>query len=70
LIIIDDSTSKQSIGEWPPFPDTSEALKYLSQHYKLVALSNIDRSSFSKSEALVSESLREKEKSREQGREL
>eukprot|EP01102_Stenamoeba_stenopodia_P006556 TRINITY_DN1808_c0_g1_i1.p1 TRINITY_DN1808_c0_g1~~TRINITY_DN1808_c0_g1_i1.p1 ORF type:complete len:283 (+),score=73.41 TRINITY_DN1808_c0_g1_i1:108-851(+) len=43
----------KSIGEWPPFPDTPDALRYLSQHYKLVALSNIDRSSFAMSEALM-----------------
>eukprot|EP01102_Stenamoeba_stenopodia_P006557 TRINITY_DN1808_c0_g1_i2.p1 TRINITY_DN1808_c0_g1~~TRINITY_DN1808_c0_g1_i2.p1 ORF type:complete len:242 (+),score=48.03 TRINITY_DN1808_c0_g1_i2:108-728(+) len=43
----------KSIGEWPPFPDTPDALRYLSQHYKLVALSNIDRSSFAMSEALL-----------------
>ena len=37
-----------SIGTWPAFPDTVEALKRLSQHYKLVVLSNVDRESFSK----------------------
>ncbi|MGE0224579.1 MAG: haloacid dehalogenase type II [Acetobacteraceae bacterium] len=37
----------ESIGEWPPFPDTVEALRYLGRHYRLVILSNVDRASFS-----------------------
>jgi 2-haloalkanoic acid dehalogenase type II len=40
-----------SIGEWPAFSDTVEALRYLKQHYKLVILSNVDRNSFSASNA-------------------
>lgn len=39
----------QSIKEWPPFPDSVEALKYLKQYYKLVILSNVDNQSFSES---------------------
>ena len=39
-----------SIGDWPAFSDSSEALKYLKQHYKLIILSNIDKASFAKSE--------------------
>jgi 2-haloacid dehalogenase len=35
-----------SVGEWPAFGDTVEALQYLRQHYKLVILSNVDRASF------------------------
>lgn len=35
-----------SVAEWPPFPDTVAALRYLKQHYKLVILSNVDRDSF------------------------
>jgi len=35
-----------SIGEWPAFPDTVDALGYLKQHYKLVILSNVDNASF------------------------
>ncbi|KAJ0416414.1 hypothetical protein BJY00DRAFT_326328 [Aspergillus carlsbadensis] len=41
----------QSVGDWPAFPDTVEALKRLSQHYKLVVLSNVDRASFAKTNA-------------------
>src|SRR4051794_13714913 len=39
----------RSIRDWPAFPDTAEALKYLKQHYKLVILSNVDNESFSHS---------------------
>ena len=39
----------KSIKDWPAFPDTTEALRYLKQHYKLVILSNIDNESFSAS---------------------
>ena len=35
-----------SIGKWPAFPDTVEALKRLSKVYKLVVLSNVDNESF------------------------
>lgn len=35
-----------SVGAWPPFPDTIEALAYLKRHYKLVILSNVDRQNF------------------------
>jgi 2-haloacid dehalogenase len=36
----------RSVGDWPAFPDSPEALKYLKQHYKLVILSNVDNESF------------------------
>lgn len=35
-----------SVGDWPAFPDSAEALAYLKQHFKLVILSNVDRMSF------------------------
>lgn len=35
-----------SVGDWPAFPDSPEALGYLKQHFKLVILSNVDRLSF------------------------
>ncbi|KAB8236203.1 putative haloalkanoic acid dehalogenase [Aspergillus alliaceus] len=38
----------ESVGHWPAFPDTVEALKRLATHYKLVVLSNVDRESFQK----------------------
>jgi 2-haloalkanoic acid dehalogenase type II len=40
-----------SIGTWPAFPDTVDALHRLSKHFKLVVLSNVDRDSFAKSNA-------------------
>lgn len=41
----------ESVKDWPAFPDSAEALKYLKQHYKLVILSNIDNKSFNYSNA-------------------
>jgi len=39
----------RSIGDWPAFPDSVEALQYLKRHYKLVILSNVDNQSFAAS---------------------
>ncbi|MEZ5829967.1 MAG: haloacid dehalogenase type II [Dongiaceae bacterium] len=39
----------RSVGSWPAFPDSAEALQYLKQHYKLVILSNVDNESFASS---------------------
>ncbi|KAE8393824.1 HAD-like domain-containing protein [Aspergillus alliaceus] len=41
----------ETVGHWPAFPDTVDALKRLSKHYKLVVLSNVDRESFAKTNA-------------------
>ena len=38
-----------SIADWPPFPDTIEALAYFKQHGLLMVLSNVDRASFAHS---------------------
>ena len=38
-----------SVPDWPAFPDSVEALRYLKQHYALVILSNVDRASFRRS---------------------
>lgn len=35
-----------SIGDWPAFQDTVDALKTLSKYYKLFVLSNVDNASF------------------------
>lgn len=40
-----------SVGSWPAFPDSVDALRRLSKHYKLVILSNVDRESFTKTNA-------------------
>lgn len=42
-----DTAFGGSIGNWPAFPDTRDALIWLKQHFKLVILSNVDRRSFS-----------------------
>ena len=39
-----------SIPDWPAFPDSPAALRYLQQHYRLVVLSNVDRASFAHSQ--------------------
>lgn len=44
-------TFGQSVGRWPAFPDTVDALRRLSKHYRLVVLSNVDKASFSASNA-------------------
>lgn len=41
----------QSVGTWPAFPDTVDALRRLQRHYKLVVLSNVDRESFAATNA-------------------
>ncbi len=42
----EDDALALSIGDWPAFPDTVEALGYLKRHYRLAILSNIDATSF------------------------
>lgn len=42
-----------SIGTWPPFPDSVQALADLKQHCTLIVLSNVDRQSFADSAALL-----------------
>ena len=41
----------RSVADWPAFPDSAEALRYLGEHYKLVILSNVDNESFEGSRA-------------------
>ncbi len=36
----------QSVGDWPVFPDTAEALRRLQRRHKLIVVSNVDRASF------------------------
>ncbi len=43
---LDWITGKGAEPDWPEFPDSVAALRYLKQHYKLVILSNVDRISF------------------------
>lgn len=37
----------ESVRNWPAFPDSAGALRYLKKYYKLVILSNVDNDSFS-----------------------
>jgi 2-haloacid dehalogenase len=37
-----------SVGDWPAFPDTADALRELRRHYKLVIVSNVDHASFAR----------------------
>jgi len=41
----------QSVGDWPPFEDSSEALQKLRSKYRLAILSNVDDDLFTKSAA-------------------
>lgn len=38
-----------SVGEWPAFPDSPEALARLARRFRLIILSNVDRASFARS---------------------
>jgi 2-haloacid dehalogenase len=42
----EDAAFGRSIADWPAFPDTVEALRYLKRQFRLVILSNVDRASF------------------------
>jgi 2-haloacid dehalogenase len=39
-----------SVGDWPPFPDSAEALRRLAQRFRLIVLSNIDEDLFAASQ--------------------
>lgn len=49
----DLDTLPDSVGQWPPFPDTVEALQKLKERYGLVILSNIDDAMFTQSNELL-----------------
>jgi 2-haloacid dehalogenase len=53
LLAEDKYALAESVKKWPPFPDTSLALKELQKKYKLVIISNIDDDLFAYSEALM-----------------
>jgi 2-haloacid dehalogenase len=44
-----DRNFASSVGHWPAFPDTAEALRMLKSRYRLVILSNVDRAGFAAS---------------------
>lgn len=39
-----------SVGDWPAFPDTTEALRQLEKRYRLMVISNVDRASFARTQ--------------------
>ncbi len=39
----------RSVGDWPAFADSINALAYLEKHFKLVILSNVDNAGFARS---------------------
>jgi 2-haloacid dehalogenase len=43
---VEDARFGASVGDWPAFPDTVQALGTLRKRYRLVILSNVDRGSF------------------------
>ena len=43
----------ESVGNWPPFSDSVAALQGLKERFNLAILSNVDRSSFARSNALL-----------------
>lgn len=42
-----------SVGDWPPYPDSVTALSTLREHFVLGALTNMDNGSFEKTHALL-----------------
>ena len=46
-----DAAFGDTVGGWPAFPDTVDALRRLGAHYRLTVLSNVDRASFSRTNA-------------------
>ncbi len=44
-----DAAFANSLGHWPAFPDTAEALRFLATRYRLVILSNVSRAGFAAS---------------------
>ncbi len=42
-----------SVPSWPAFPDSSDSLNFLSEHFRLVILSNVDRAGFAASNTLL-----------------
>lgn len=43
---MDSERLSASVGDWPPFPDTINALHRLAQRYRLIIVSNVDHRSF------------------------
>ena len=48
-------TFGESVGRWPPFPDSCDALKYLRTEFTLAAITNVDNRSFADTHLLLGE---------------
>ena len=44
-----DARFGRSLRDWPPFPDSSAALRYLGEYFRLIILSNVNRAGFASS---------------------
>ena len=44
-----DARFGRSLRDWPPFPDSSAALRYLGENFRLIILSNVSRAGFASS---------------------
>lgn len=44
-----DARFGRSLPDWPPFPDSGAALRYLGEHFRLIVLSNVSRAGFASS---------------------
>ncbi|MBI3405999.1 MAG: HAD-IA family hydrolase [Acidobacteria bacterium] len=44
----DEDALATSVGDWPIFPDTPDALRRLQKKFKLVVVSNVDKPSFAR----------------------
>lgn len=53
IAVTDDDATRlgASVPDWPAFPDSAAALQRLSERFKLIILSNVDRASFEGSNA-------------------
>jgi 2-haloalkanoic acid dehalogenase type II len=47
----EDAAFGASVGDWPAFPDSAEALRELARAHRLVVLSNVDHAGFRASNA-------------------
>jgi 2-haloalkanoic acid dehalogenase type II len=49
-VTADEATAfGESVGDWPPFEDAHDALTRLGKRFSLIILSNVDRTSFARS---------------------
>lgn len=46
VTLADGQRLGRSVGDWPAFDDSHDALVTLGRHYRLIILSNVDRASF------------------------